>query len=1102
MRGIPRREGERPAPLSFQQEQLWLVDQLAPGTTAYALPTMLRLTGRLDASALERTLEEIARRHESLRTRFPLIDGQPVQLVDPARPLPLPVVDLSGPSPKSTDCSEAPGHQRLHRRIPASPSERLRQFVADAARQPFDLAGGPLLRAWLLRTGGREHRLFLLVHHTVFDAWSQRVLIRELAAIYAAFVAGEASPLPAPPVQYGDFAAWQREQFERPATSLRLDYWRERLRGPLPVLELPAAGPRPPVQTFNGTNHRHPLPESLLDELTARSRQLRATLYMTLLAAFATLLHRYTGERDIVIGTTVAGRDRRELEAAIGFYANTLVLRTDAGGDPTFSDLVGGMRETVLGALEHSVPLGKVVEAVRPAREVSHAPLFQILFVVQEGSPAALQAGDLTVEIEPADLDAAQFDLNVVVSRRGCRFEYNTDVLDAGTVGRLAAHFEMLLHAVAAEPERHLSELPIVTEGERRQLLATWNETGTAYPEDRCVHELFERSAAVAPDAIAVVAGEEHLSYGELDRRANRLAHWLRGRGARPDELVGIAMERAPEMVVAIYGVLKAGAAYLPLDPTHPAQRQRLLLRAAAARVLLTQERFRGSLAGADLDTLHLDSEWGAVAGCPRDRPAPAARPDNLAYVMHTSGSTGQPKGVMTTHRNLVDVMAFLRRTYRLAADDRVLQHLPFSFDMSDGELFLPLVSGACAVLAPPAGRWDPDRMVGLIRDQAITSVQFVPTVLAVLFERAEFRACRSLRHVLSGGDALATDLVNRFLAAMPWTVLHNFYGPTEATMGQTYWPCAAGDPAAIAPIGAPIDNVRTYVLDRGLRPLPVGATGELCIGGVTLARGYLRQPDATAAKFVPDPYGVEAGARMYRSGDLARWRPDGTLEFVGRVDHQVKLRGFRMEPAEVQAALDRHPGVRQSFAMVRDDGAGDRSLVAYVVPEAGREPSAADLRGVLREWLPEYMVPSAFVLVDAFPLTSAGKVDRGALPAPERERAPAAVLPSTGLERVVAEVWGRALRIDPVGVDDNFFDLGGHSLLMVDVQRELARTLDRPIVLLELFEHPTVGALAAHLGAAGGRAGPDRAEVARAAAQRQRSAVRRLVQTRRERGA
>jgi amino acid adenylation domain-containing protein len=1073
-----------PAPLTLAQEQLWIVHQLDPGSVAYGLPCAFWLRGPLDQDALEGALDLLVRRHEGLRTRFPVgSDGSPVQLVEPHRREPLPVVDLTSVPP---DAREA----------------RARELVAAEAERPFDLAAGPLRRALLYRLGEREHCLLLLMHHMLADAWSQRVLAEELTAAYGALAAGTEPRLPELRLQPSDVAARQRRELEAPAMRAHLDYWRERLRGELPALDLPAYRPRPAVPSSHGGVHSHRLPPDLVAGLRRIALDARSTPYMTLLAAFCVLLQRYSGGTEVAVGTTVAGRDRTDLERVVANLVNTLAIRVDLAGDPTFTELLGRVRGTVLDAMEYAAaPYTRVVEAVRPARSVGRSALFQALFVLQDVSVEPLRAAELDVQVENPDTDSAQFELLLTVQGDLCHYRYGTDVLDRATVVQLAASFEALLRGIVAAADVPVSRLPVLPEAERRRLLRTWNDTARPYPDSRCVHELFEETAAEVPDALAVVSDRAALTYAELNRRANQLAHHLRRSGVGADDLVGICVERSPEMVVAIYGVLKAGAGYVPVDPGHPPQRIDALLDGSGVRTVLTQERFRPLAAGPGRATLCLDTAWERLAGEPAGNPSPAAAPDNLLYVMFTSGSTGRPKGVMTTHRNVVDVMAFLRRVYRLTTADRVLQHLPHSFDMSDGELYLPLLSGAAVVLAP-TGRWDPQRLLAAVREHAVTSVQFVPSVFPVLLEGDDWDRCTSLRHVLSGGDALVADVCNELLQRTDG-VVHNFYGPTETTMGMTYWRCHPLERHRIAPIGKPIDNTRTYVLDERLEPVPVGVAGELYIGGVTLARGYLKAPGLTAERFLPDPFWEpEPGSRMYGSGDLARYLPDGNLEFVGRADHQVKLRGYRIEPDEVAVMLGAHPAVSQAVVMVRDDVPGGRALVAYVTPDAAApRPAPDELRRHLLGLLPEHMVPAFFVVLDVMPLTTVGKVDRRALPPPAPAEAPA-LRPEparTPLEAAIAEVWRQVLGVAAVRLQDNFFDLGGHSLLMVQLRQRLADRLERPIELVDLFTHPTVGAQAAHLGTGtneslGAQRGSD-------AAARQRAALSRLADRRRAPG-
>jgi amino acid adenylation domain-containing protein len=1035
-------------PLSFAQERLWFLDRLEPGSSTYNIPMAWRLGGALDGAALERALAEIVRRHESLRTVFAEVDGSPVQVVAPFGGFTLPVEELSG-------SSEADREAAVRRR------------AGEEARRAFDLAAGPLFRAVLLRVDAEDHVLLLSMHHVVSDGWSMGVLFRELSALYAAYHDGEESPLAEPVVQYADYAVWQREQLAGEVLDRQLAYWKEQLAGAPELLELPTDRPRPPVRTYQGATVPVSFSPELLERLQALGRSEGATLYMTLLGAFQVLLSKYGGGEDIVVGSPIAGRTRREVEELIGFFVNTLVLRTDLSGDPSFREVLGRVRETTLGAYEHQdVPFEKLVAELQPERSLSHSPLFQVLFALQnaEGRGGALPG--LSVSGAGADLEGAKFDLSLVLTAtpQGLRggLTYGTDLFERDTIERMVGHLERVLEQVAADADVRLSRLELLGEAERSTVVEEWNRTEGEYPADRCIHQLIEEQAARTPGAVAVRFEDESLTYGELNVRANRLAHSLRRRGVGPEVRVGICLERSLEMVVSILAVLKAGGAYVPLDPGYPADRLAFILADSATPVLLTEEKLRGRLpARAGTEVLTVDGAL-AQSEC-AGNPESGVTPDTLAYVIYTSGSTGRPKGVMNAHRGVVNRLWWMQSQFRLDGRDVVLQKTPFSFDVSVWEFFWPLQHGACLVMARPEGHRDPAYLREVIERRQVTTLHFVPSMLQQFMESAAVGQCASLERVICSGEALSPALVEQFHERFPSRVeLHNLYGPTEAAVDVSWWACERRDSVDVVPIGRPILNTRLYVLDAGLQPVPVGAPGELYIGGVQVARGYLNRPSLTASRFVPDHLGSGAGTRLYATGDRARWRVDGAIEYLGRLDDQVKIRGFRIEPGEIEAALCRHDGVRDSVVVVREDQPGDRRLVAYVVADHPDAMDVTALRAHVRQSLPEYMVPAAFMSLEALPLTPNGKLDRKALPAPELGSAEETyVAPRTPAEEVLAGIWAEVLRIERVGVEESFFELGGHSLLATRVVSRIRAVFGVELPLRALFEGPTVGEMA-----------------------------------------
>jgi amino acid adenylation domain-containing protein len=915
---IPRRARPEVAPLSFAQSRWWFLNQLEPDTASlHNWTRATRWLGPLDVETLERSLAEVIRRHEALRTRFTAVEGSAVQEAAPLVSFQLPLVDLTS----------LPEGRR---------EEEARRLALAEFRKPIDLTGGLLLRATLLRLTVEEHILVLVIHHITSDGWSMQILHRELTALYSAFMNGHAAPLAALPIQYGDYAAWQREYFQGEVLERELAYWRERLSGAPALLELPTDRPRSAVQTYPGAQISTTLPPSLITGLATLGRRERSSLFMVLLAAFKALLFRYSGQTDLVVGVPIAGRVRVELESLIGALANALVLRTDVSGDPSFRELLQRTREVALGAYAHQeLPFEKLVEELHPDRSARHHPLFQVMFNFRDFSPGTRELAGLRLEEVRVERGTALFDLSMALVRApdgvGCGISYNTDLFDAATIERLAAHYRRLLEHVVSEPDRRLSELPLWTEAERRQVLVEWNATAQADPGERCIHELFELQAARTPDSVAVVCDGRQLTYHELNRQANQLAHHLQKLGVGPEVRVGLCLERSLEMVVGLLGVLKAGGAYVPLDPGYPRERLAFMVEDARAPILLTHQGLLESLSDYPGRVIRLDEDGQALAGEPAENPATRVHSDNLAYVMYTSGSTGRPKGVMICHRAVVNHLRWRDAYFPLSPADRGLQKASLSFDDSVWEVFEPLLAGARLILARPGGQADSAYLVQLIAEQQITTACFVPSLLRAFLEESDIDRCGSLRRVTTGGEALGLDLQAAFFSRLG-ADLHNGYGPTEATISASFWTCERGSRRATVPIGRPIANTRLYVLDARLQPVPVGASGELCIGGLGLARGYLARPGFTAERFIPDPFCETPGERLYRSGDRARFLPDGTLEFLGRLDDQVKVRGYRIELGEIESAMSQHPAVRECVAQVHEDAPGERRLVAYVV--------------------------------------------------------------------------------------------------------------------------------------------------------------------------
>jgi amino acid adenylation domain-containing protein len=1030
-------------PLSFAQERLWFIDRLQPGSAVYNIPVAWRLEGALDEVALERSLGEIVRRHEALRTTLRELDGSPVQVIAPFGGFALPVEDLSA-------LGKADREAAIGRR------------AGEEAARPFDLAAGPLLRAALLRLGEEDHVLLLSMHHVVSDGWSMGVLFRELSSLYAAYRDGRESPLPDLAVQYADYALWQREQLAGEVLERQLSYWRERLAGAPELLELPADRPRPPVQTFRGAAERIELSGALLERLRALGRREGATLYMVVLSAFQVLLSRYSGSEDIVVGSPIAGRTRREVEELIGFFINTLVLRTDLSGDPTFREVLGQVREVTLGAYEHQeLPFEKLVAELQPERSLGHSPLFQAVFSLQNRDQpvdglAGLETGTVEAELASTKFDLA---LGLTAHPQGLRgvLTYSTDLFERATIKRMARHLERVLEQVAADADVHLSRLALVGPEERRQVVEEWNRTGRAYPRGVCIHELFEAQVRRRPHAAALVWGEVELTYAQLDARANRLAHHLRGLGVGPEIRVGVLLERGVDLIVSLLATLKAGGCYVPLDPGYPAERLRMMLDDSGVRVLVG----RGGLAFAakpdGLAIVHLDEAGKALAAEPVAPPRGGATAENLAYIVYTSGSTGRPKGVMVAHRHVVQ-LAVETDYVHFSPGDRVAQASNASFDALTFEAWGALMNGATLVGIPRDVLLSPAAFRQTLREERITTL-YQTTALLNQLAREQPDVFSTLREVLFGGQAADAASVRHLLkAGKPRRLLH-MYGPTETTAWCSYQDVEhVAEDARTVSVGRATGNQRIYLMDPALNPVPVGVPGEAYVGGDGVVRGYLDRPGLTAERFLPDPFAVEPGTRMYRTGDRLRWRADGTLEFIGRVDEQVKVRGFRIEPGEVEATLTAHAGVHEARVIVREDEPGEQRLVAYVVGEA----DADALRAHLRLSLPEYMLPGAFVALERIPLTPNGKLDVKALPAsdlaPARERY---LAPRTPAEEVLAEIWAETLRLERVGVTESFFELGGHSLLATRVISRVRQVFGMEVPLRALFEGPTVAELA-----------------------------------------
>ncbi|MEH2405209.1 amino acid adenylation domain-containing protein [Nostoc sp.] len=1047
----PVSRNEHP-PLSFSQERLWFIQQLQPDSFAYNVSLAFCLQGLLNISALEDSLNEIIQRHEALRTTFLASQNQPVQVIAPNLNLTLPVVDLQELSERERET-------------------QVLQLVKNEVEQPFDLEQGSLLRFSLVQLRENEYVLLLSVHHIVFDGWSEGVLWRELTALYTAFSTGKPSPLSKLPIQYVDFAVWQRQWLQGQVIDTQLDYWKQQLAGSPPLLELPTDRVRSPIQTNRGGIKRFQLDSHLTQKLKSLSEKSGATLFMTLLTSFVILLSRYSNQQDILVGSPIANRNRSEIESLIGFFVNIFVLRTDVSLNPSFWELLQRVRQTAMKAYSHQdVPFEKVVEALQPERNLSYSPLFQVMFILQNTPPGKLELPGLSLTRLEIENSTAKYDLtlSMIESEQGLSgsLEYNSYLFEQATITRMIGHFVSLLEGIVTNPHESISQLPLLTATEKQQLLVEWNNTQADYPGDKCIYQLFEEQVERTPDAVAVVFENQQLTYQQLNCRANQLAHYLRSLGVKPDTLVGICVERSLEMVVGILGILKAGGAYVPLDPEYPQERLSFMLQDADVSILLTQQKLLKRLQNHQAEPICLDTDWQSISRSDQDNLITNLKATNLAYVIYTSGSTGQPKGVALNQLALNNLILWQLKNNPISSGAKTLQFAPISFDVSFQEMFSTWYSGGTLFLITEELRRDPVALLGFLQEKAVERL-FVPFV--ALQQLAEVAISRELFHshlreIITAGEQLQiTPAISQWFSRLSNCTLHNHYGPSESHVISTFtltnsvdtWPL-------LPPIGRPISNTQIYILDKYLQPVPIGVPGELYIGGVSLARGYLNRPQLTQDKFILNPFDETGEGKLYKTGDLARYLPDGNIEYLGRIDNQVKIRGFRIELGEIETLLNQHGDVQVSTVIVREDHPGQKQLVAYIVPQKEVIPTISELRQFLKAKLPDYMVPSAFVILEALPLTPSGKVDRRALPAPDllSEIADKFVAPRNPTEEKVALIWSKVLRLEKVGIHDNFFELGGHSLIATQVISRLPEAFGISLPLRSLFESPTIAQL------------------------------------------
>ncbi|MEH1828477.1 MAG: amino acid adenylation domain-containing protein [Nostoc sp.] len=1043
-------------PLSFGQQRLWFLNQLEPNSATYNLPYTVRLTGTLNVQALEQSLKEIVQRHEILRTTFMLVNGEPIQVITPTLSLKLSVVDLQ----------EYP--------IKKQEAEVLRLAVQES-QLLFNLAQGPLLRTTLLQLSKQQHVLLFTMHHIVSDGWSMGLLVKEVTALYEAFCQEKPSPLAKLPIQYADFAVWQRQWLQGEVLQSQISYWRKQLEDAPRVLDLPTDYPRSAIQAFRGATYSFELSQELSVALNKLSQQQRCTLFMTLLAAFQTLLWRYTSSEDIVVGSPIANRNRDEIEGLIGFFVNTLVLRTNLAGNPTFEELLVRVREMTLGAYAHeNLPFELLVEELQPERNLSHTPLFQVMFVLQNAPNSALELPGLTLSSLTVQNSNANFDLTLDITETAekifSNFNYNSNLFKESTIKRMAGHFQTLLKEIIANPKLRLSELSLITEHEKRQLLLEWNNTKVEYPQQQCIHELFETQVERTPDAIAVVFEEQQLTYGELNTRANQLAHYLQQLGVKPEVLVGICVERSLSMVIGLLAILKAGGAYVPLDPYYPSERLAFILQDAQISVLLTQQHLIENLPQHQTRIVCLDRDWESIAQQNSQNLINECTTDNLAYIIYTSGSTGQPKGVLVNHSNVVRLFAATQSWYNFNQDDVWTLFHSIAFDFSVWELWGALLYGGKLVVVPYWLSRSPEDFYKLLLTQQVTVLNQTPSAFCQLIQAEESFTNidkLSLRTVIFGGEALQLESLK------PWFERHgdqfpqlvNMYGITETTVHVTYRPLAIADleVASGSVIGRPIPDLQVYLLDKYQQPVPIGIPGEMYIGGAGVVRGYLNRPELTPDKFIPNPFSNKANARLYKSGDLGRYLPNGDIEYLGRIDHQVKVRGFRIELGEIEAIISQYRAVRETVVVISEQSVDSQRIVAYIVPQKEQTLTIPELRSFLEAKLPSYMIPAAFVTLEALPLTPNGKIDRKALPIPDTERPEldnTFVAPGTPNEKILAEIWAKVLGIKQVGIHDNFFSLGGDSIRSIQVQ-SLAREKGLSFSIQHLFQHQTISQLA-----------------------------------------
>ncbi|WP_139253735.1 non-ribosomal peptide synthetase [Hydrococcus rivularis] len=1045
---IYQREKANYVPLSFAQERLWFLNQLESNIPIYNIVVPVFLKGKLNVKALEDSIKEIVKRHETLRTNFTTIEGQPVQVI-----------------------SDEPKFVLLQQNVPKS-DRAIQELITQEQKHSFDLTQESLLRITLVTLNETEYLMLLTTHHIIADAWSRGVLFRELAALYSAFCTGKPSPLLELPIQYADYALWQRDWLQGEVLEKQLNYWQQQLRGELPLLNLPTDRSRSPDRSYQGASASLTLPHAFTQALKDFSRREGVTLFVTLLAAFNVLLHRYTEQEDILIGSPIANRNQAEVENLIGFLVNTLILRGDLSGNPTFREFLGRMREVVLGAIAHQdLPFEKLLETLQPNRSVSDRSPFQVMFSLQNVPEAALAMPDLTLNLLEVENQTAFFDLVFSWQETNGQLtgtlEYNTDLFDAATIERMLGHYQTLLESILANSNCVISSLPMLTELER-DTLKEWHQLGSEYPQDTCLHQLFEEWVEKTPDAIAIEFEDRQLTYRQLNQKANQIAHYLNSQGIKPEDKIGLCVDRSLEMVAGILGILKAGGAYVPLDTTQPQERLNFILEDAQVVLVLTQKHLLERFTQTRVQLIALEE----ISSTQEDSPNLEVTPDNLAYIIYTSGSTGQPKGVLCTHHNVIRLFRATQSWFNFSQHDVWTLFHSIAFDFSVWEMWGALLYGGRLIVVPYWVSRSPEAFYELLAQEEVTVLNQTPSAFRQLIrveDSPERVKILKLRFVIFGGEALELQSLK------PWCDRHsdrspqlvNMYGITETTVHVTYRSLSIEDieKNTGSAIGRPIPDLQVYLLDKAQQLVPIGIPGEIYIGGAGLARGYLNRPELTREKFITNPFSNAPEARLYRSGDMARYLPNGELEYLGRIDQQVKIRGFRIELGEIEAVLAGYPDVAEVVVLAREEVSGDKRLVAYVVPRLGNNDSmTTNLRQWLQNKLPDYAIPSSFVLLDALPLTANGKVDRQALPAlePTRPHLEAIyIAPRTPIEKALSEIWSELLNLDRIGIHDNFFELGGHSLLATRLLSRIRSYFEVELPLKSIF---TVGFTIAEL--------------------------------------